>query len=51
MLVDMKNFLISIIVSLLIIAKLITGTFIQLMMIVPDMSVMYILIGNDLYVL
>jgi hypothetical protein len=56
MIVEMKNFLISsifdeyIYISFLIIAKLITGTFIQLKMIVPDMSVMYILCGNDLYV-
>ena len=35
-------------VSLLIIAKLITGAFIQLKMIVPDMSVMYTLCGNDI---
>jgi hypothetical protein len=43
MIVEMKNFLISSIfdeyISFLIIAKLITGTFIQLKMIVPDMSV------------
>jgi hypothetical protein len=54
MLVDMKNYLISnifdkYISSLLIIAKLITGAFIQLKMIVPDMSVMYTLYGKDLF--
>ena len=53
MLVDMKNFLISIFlmniyVSLFIIAKLITGAFIQLKMIVPDMSIMYTLCGNGI---
>ena len=53
MLVDLNNFLISNIFDeymyhFLIIAKLITGAFIQLKMIVPDMSVMYTLCGNVL---